>query len=79
MIDKLVSDLNLDHDIRQQTAIISKLMTVVVTRRHKPSKRASREEFVVTIGRPNYENRQRIKRATRQGDNLPIFITRTYR
>lgn len=43
-------------------------ITVVrATRRHKPSKRDRTTEVVVTIGAPNYAEREHIRRCRRRG------------
>lgn len=57
---------------RTATVILSPTQTVVVSRRHKIDRRNTREEFVVTIGKPNYDNRAFIKAAKKAGEPFPI-------
>lgn len=42
------------------------------TRRHKLDKRGRRVEFVVTIGAPNYREREFISMCFRTGEKLPV-------
>lgn len=48
--------------LRSATLIISKGLTVALTRRHRCNGRAKREEFVLTYGAPNYAAREHIRR-----------------
>lgn len=45
----------------------SEKQVVRVTRRHKPNKRARTEEFVLTIGAPNFREREMLDRGAQTG------------
>lgn len=46
--------------------------TVKLTRRHKPDRRNRRVEFVLTVGVPNYQERDFIKAAKKAGELFPV-------
>ena len=54
------------------TKYISPKMTVKATRRHKLDKRAPIQEFVITIGKPNYLERLFIKLLKKSGEPFPV-------
>jgi phage baseplate assembly protein W len=58
--------------VRRATLYVSPKMVVKATRRHKPRVRAGTVELVVTIGRPNYAEREFIKAAVKAGERFPI-------
>lgn len=45
---------------------------IKATRRHKLDRRESREEFVVTVGAPNYLERIFVKQALKAKELFPI-------
>lgn len=71
-VEKAVRTALANPSIRRATVIVSPTETVVVSRRHKFDRRSTRNEFVVTVGKPNYENREFIKAAKRGGEPFPI-------
>lgn len=58
-------------EARRVTKIVSEKLTITATRRHKPNRRESQREILVTIGRPNYANRIVIKRCRTLCKPLP--------
>jgi hypothetical protein len=71
-IVKVINALVAVHTSRRATYILSPKLTVCAARRHKHDGRATRAEFVLTIGAPNYQSRQLIKLAKRAGEPFPI-------
>jgi len=59
-------------DLRRATAYISRTETVKVSRRRKLDRRYRQEEFVVTLGTPNYRERQWIKDAQKASVSFPV-------
>ena len=59
-------------DAKTATKYIDEKTVVRATWRHKPSGRNSREEMVVTIGIPNYLERDFIKSCKKAGEPLPV-------
>lgn len=57
---------------RRATKYSSPRFVARATRRHKPDRRNSRTEFVVTIGAPNYREREFIKLAQKAKETFPI-------
>lgn len=57
---------------RRATKFISPRDVVKATRRHKPDKRSNSTEVVVTIGRPNYAEREFIKRCRNANEPFPV-------
>lgn len=57
---------------RRAVKIISPKLTVKATRRHRQDKRNRQTEMVLTIGGPNYAERQFIKAAKAAGESFPI-------
>lgn len=75
LVAKAVGDcakLVVDARAYRATKYISDQMVVKVTRRHKIDRRNSRDEFVVTYGKPNYEETHFIKKCKRAGEPLPV-------
>lgn len=62
----------LDGDARRATKYIAPNLVVKATRRHRPNRRARTVEMVVTVGRPNYAEREFIKQAAKAGEPFPI-------
>lgn len=57
---------------RRATLYIDTKLVVSACRRHKFSRRALREEFVLKIGRPNYLERAFIQVCKKAGEPLPL-------
>jgi hypothetical protein len=68
--ETLVALLN-TRNARRATLYVFPNLVVRSTRRHKYSSRASREEFVVTIGKPNYEEKKVIKALVKAKVSFP--------
>lgn len=58
--------------IRKATKFIAPNLVVKATRRHKPDKRERLKEIVVTIGRPNYAEREFIRSCRKAGEPFPV-------
>jgi hypothetical protein len=58
---------------RRVTAYRSTRLVVKATRRHRVDRRSRREEFVVTIGPPNFRERAFIKQCQRAGEPFPVL------
>lgn len=70
-VAKAVRALEGRFDIRKATVLLSDRETVKVHRRHRPTRRDSRIEFVVTMGAPNYEETRLIRACKRAKEPLP--------
>lgn len=69
---RVVNEVLGDPTVKRATRIVSPKLTVVATRRFKHNRRNSREELVLTIGRPNYAARQLIKACVKAGEPFPV-------
>jgi len=54
------------------TKYMSPKSVIKATRRHKGERRASRTEFVVTLGSPNYQEHKFIKQCLKVEEPFPI-------
>lgn len=57
---------------RKATMFLNEKMVVKLSRRHRPDRRNSRAEFVLTVGTPNYAELEFIKRCKRAGEPFPV-------
>lgn len=57
---------------RRATVYVAPDLVVKATRRHRPRKNARTVEMVVTVGGPNYAEREFIKQARKSGEPFPI-------
>lgn len=57
---------------RSAVKYISEKEVVRATRRLKPDKRNTREEVVLTIGKPNYAERAFVKLCKKAGEPFPV-------
>jgi len=57
---------------RRATVFLSPKLTVKATRRHKMRGGECRTELVLTIGRPNYSEREYIKLCQDCGEKFPV-------
>lgn len=74
-VGKLITDL-LASDARTAVKYVAPDRIIKATRRlGRPSKRASREELVVTIGRPGYRERLFVTACQRAGEPFPVKKT----
>jgi hypothetical protein len=62
----------LDGTVKTATMYCGEKMTIKATRRGIPSKKDTRTEVLVTIGKPNYKEREFIKKAKKEGTTFPI-------
>jgi len=68
----VISYLSRFPEYRKGTKYLSSELTVKATRRHKLDKRDKNQEFVVTVGRPNYAEREFIKKCKKAGEPFPV-------
>lgn len=69
---KCVAALESNPDMRRATVFLSDKLTVKVTRRHRHSRRARYENFVLSYGTPNYAERQFLRACRKAGEPLPV-------
>lgn len=62
----------LSADARKATVYVDEKTVVSVCRRFRFSRRNTRDDFVLKIGAPNYEERDFIRRCKRAGEPLPV-------
>ncbi len=58
--------------MRRATKFIGPNLVVKLTRQRKPNKRDRSETFVLTVGKPNYAEREFIKLCGRAKEPLPL-------
>ena len=68
----LVTDLIFETNAKKATKYLSRTEVVKATRRHKRRKNERTVEMVLTFGKPNYAERQFIKRAIAAGEPFPV-------
>jgi hypothetical protein len=59
-------------DAKKATVYLAEKLVVSVCRRFKFSRRNTRDDFVLKIGAPNFEQRMFIKRCKKAGEPLPV-------
>ncbi len=62
----------LETEARKVTLFVSPELTIVAARRFKPSKREPNVDIMLTIGKPNFENRKFIKDCKKAGEPFPV-------
>jgi hypothetical protein len=62
----------LSNDVKKVTRFITPNVTVTATRLQRPDRRSRGESYVVTVGRPNYANREFIKECKAAGEPFPV-------
>ena len=72
IVGRCISTLQQDSTLRRVTAYVSPIETVKATRMYRLDRRERREEFLVSVGRPNYRERKWIKFAKRAGESFPV-------
>ena len=72
-VQHLIDCLRGNFNLRSASKIVSKTMVIRVTRRLKPHKKNSRDEFAVTIGSPNYKALKFIKLCVRAKEPFPVI------
>ena len=58
--------------VRKATVYLSEDTVVKATRRHRGAKNSRTTELILTLGRPNYEERAFIKTCKKAGEPLPV-------
>jgi hypothetical protein len=58
--------------VHKATKYLSPKLVIKATRRDRPSKRERSVSVVVTIGIPNYRERDFIKKCQRAGESFPV-------
>lgn len=61
-----------DSTVKSATKYVSACFVVKLTRKHKVDRRDRHEEFILTIGRPNYAERAFIKDCKAAGETFPV-------
>lgn len=77
MIASMIQRMRVTPVMRSFVSILSRKEAITITRRLKPGK--ERQEFIVTIGAPNYRARDLLRRARKAGADYPIQDVRVYR
>lgn len=67
-----VIDALLCSEKKRVTKFVAPNITVKATRLHKPDRRDRAETYVVSIGRPNYQEREFIKDCKKAGEPFPV-------
>ncbi len=62
----------LETQARKATVYLSETLVIKASARHKPRKQARIHEFVVTIGKPNYEEREFIRLCRKAKEPVPV-------
>lgn len=71
-VTRVVAALIANIQARMATQFLSPTLVVRATRRGKHSARDKRHEFVLTLGQPNYRERDFIRACKRAGEPLPV-------
>ena len=71
-VGKVVDSILGDVTIRKATKYISPTTVVKASLRHKYSTRHNQEEFVLTLGKPNYDERHFIKKCIDSKESFPV-------
>lgn len=72
MIDIMIEALQQDESVRRVTNFVSPTFAQKVTRQRRLDKRYHSETFIVTMGRPNYAEHERIKKQKLLGTPFPF-------
>ena len=75
MIDELLELLKSDNSMRRVTKLISPTYTVKLTRQRRVDKSDLQETFLLTLGKPNFEERKLIKICKEVGEPFPVRNT----
>lgn len=62
-------------NVRKGTSYIAENFVIKASRTHPYRKNNRSESFVVTVGKPNYEERAFIKKCKKAGEPLPVKKT----
>jgi hypothetical protein len=58
--------------VKTAVKILAPTFTVRATRRFKPSKKDTRPEIILTMGEPNYQETEFIKKCKAAGEPFPV-------
>lgn len=72
LVGRVICDVISSDDVRSAVKYLRPTEIVRVTRKFKPSRRDKRTDLAVTLGQPNYRERQFIKLAQKAGEPFPI-------
>jgi hypothetical protein len=72
-IETMVAALIADRTLYSATKYVSPKKTIRVTRRLKGSSRSTRDEFVITLGAPNYLAARFIKQCKAAKEPFPVL------
>jgi len=75
LVSNLYSLLSELKELRGVTRHIDAKTVARLTRQYPYSTRATRETFLLTIGQPNYREREFIKRRKKAGEPIPVKAT----
>lgn len=62
-------------EVRQATTFLDENTVVTATRRHRPDRRANHTELVLTMGKPNFRQREFIKSCRKAHEPFPVKKT----
>lgn len=71
-IDRVICFVFINNNIKRATAYISPGYTIKATRRYKYDGRNKTIEMCLTIGRPNYREKEFIKKCIKAGEPFPV-------
>lgn len=77
--DRMMKQMLADHTIRSSVNILHAGHVTRLTRRCKPDRRASRSEFVLTVGEPNHAEDKFIKKCIKDGERFTGTWTKHYK
>jgi hypothetical protein len=72
MIDKMIAQLEAERTIKTVTYFESPTHTEKVTRQFKLFKNDRSATYIVTIGKPNYAEREFVKKCKQSGEPFPV-------
>lgn len=70
--EAVVSSLIVMNNLRKATKFLGPNLVVKLTRQRKHSKRDSHRTFLLTIGKPNFEERKFVKECKKVGEAFPV-------
>ena len=71
-VAQLIALMSLHPELRTATKYLSTKLTMKLTRQRKHDRRARQETFLLTIGTPNWRERDFIKAAVKAGERFPV-------
>ena len=58
--------------MRKATKFIGPNLVIKLTRQRRPNKRSHSESFILTVGKPNFEERKFLKSCKKAGEPVPV-------